>query len=98
NHWMRRHAMQTFSRRSFLAAGVAGASMSVIPFADWFQQYAAAQTPLTRYNVSSDNGKKMLEKYARAINTMMNTAEGDPRAWGFQWYTHWVKGLLDDQG
>jgi tyrosinase len=35
----------------------------------------------------------MLAKYAKAVDIMTNKiAEGDPRHWNFQWYTHWIPG------
>ena len=77
--------MLRLSRRSFLAGTAA------IPFALWFEKYAAAQTPtMTRCEVLTSDGQAMLQKYAQAVATMMSTAEGDPRSWIFQWYTHGV--------
>ena len=50
--------MSKFPRRTFIAG------LSTIPFALWFEKYAAAQTKLhIRYNVTSVNGLKMLKIY-----------------------------------
>ncbi|WP_161969146.1 tyrosinase family protein [Entomohabitans teleogrylli] len=50
---------------------------------------------LTRYSVSSSEGKAMLEIYAKAVAKMMDTSlypQGNPLNWEFQWYTHFVRG------
>jgi tyrosinase len=79
--------MVALTRRSF----VAGAA--TIPFALWFERYAFAQPPLVRFNALSPQGQAMLKVYAKAVNKMQTaTAEGDPKSWVFQWYTHSVKG------
>ena len=49
--------MSKFPRRSFLAG------LSTIPFALWFEKYAAAAPAMIRYNVTSVNGQKMLKIY-----------------------------------
>jgi tyrosinase len=77
--------MPVFSRRSFIAG------LSTIPFALWFEKYASAQT-LTRFNLNSSQGTAMLNIYANAVQTMMNTPEPSPVGWLFQWYTHNVRG------
>lgn len=78
--------MTKLSRRSFLA------SLSTIPFAVWFEKYAAAASPMVRYNVTSVKGKQMLKIYADAVKKMVATAESSPVGWLFQWYTHDVRG------
>ncbi|HLR05722.1 MAG TPA: tyrosinase family protein [Pyrinomonadaceae bacterium] len=79
--------MSKFPRRTFIAG------LSTIPFALWFEKYAAAQTRAhIRYNVTSVNGLKMLNIYRGTVGTMMSTAEPNPIGWLFQWYTHNVRG------
>jgi tyrosinase len=78
--------MPTFSRRSFIAG------LSAVPFAVWFEKYAAGQGPLTRFNLNSQQGAAMLNIYANAVQTMMSTPEANPVGWLFQWYTHNVRG------
>jgi tyrosinase len=76
-----------FSRRSFLSG------LSTIPFALWFEKYAAAQvTTFVRHNVTTLQGARMLKIYANAVGTMVGTAEPNPVGWLFQWYTHNVRG------
>jgi tyrosinase len=78
--------MADLTRRSFVS-GVAA-----MPFAVWFQKYGRLAAPLVRYDARSPQGQTMLKIYAGAVQKMMSTAEGDPRSWVFQWYTHFVKG------
>jgi len=78
--------MPVFSRRSFIAG------LSAVPFALWFEKYASAQPVLTRFNLNSHQGQAMLNIYANAVQTMMNTPESNPIGWLFQWYTHNVRG------
>lgn len=73
------------SRRSFIRA------MSVIPFAVWFEEYAAAEAPLVRYDATSPEGRAMLASYARGVAAMKGRPDDDPISWTFQWYTHCVK-------
>ena len=49
--------------------------------------------PYTRYNVNSPEGRKMLAKYARAIEIMRELPEYDPHSWTWWWNTHWIKGF-----
>lgn len=79
--------MAPFTRRTFVGGAVA------IPFAIWLEQQGWAQTPLVRFDATSSQGKAMLRIYARAVQQMRAIAEGNPRNWIFQWYTHMVKGL-----
>ncbi|MDQ3283151.1 MAG: tyrosinase family protein [Acidobacteriota bacterium] len=81
--------MARISRRNFVAGAAA------IPFAVWFEKYAWAQTTFVRYDARSANGQAMLKTYANAVRIMRDPAqyaEGNPRGWTFQWYTHFVKG------
>ncbi len=87
--------MSRMSRRTFVAAGAAGAALNVIPFAEWIQRRAFAQAGPTRvrHSAYSPQGKAMLVKYEAAVKRMMDksqTPEGDPRSWTFQWYTHFT--------
>jgi tyrosinase len=84
--------MRGVSRRYFMA-GVAGAvGTSALPFSVWSGQRAQAAGPLTRYDASTPEGEVMIEKYARAVATMMEDGRfvGTPKSWLFQWYTHTV--------
>ncbi len=78
--------MTTFSRRSFIAG------ISAVPFALWLEKYDLfAQQTRIRPNVASTQGQAMLNIYANAVRTMMNTPERNPVGWLFQWYTHGVR-------
>jgi len=77
--------MSKFPRRTFIAG------LSAIPFALWFEKYAAAAPPMVRYSLNSLNGRKMAKLYANAVRSMMNTPEASPVGWLFQWYTHNVR-------
>src|SRR4051794_7192182 len=85
-------ATMTMTRRSLLAAASgAGAALSLASA----RGPAAAQgaTIRTRYNAVSPPGKRMLAKYAQAVDIMKNRIpRGDPRHWEFQWFTHWIPG------
>jgi tyrosinase len=86
--------MRKISRRSFLAAGAAGAALDAIPFSTWIKDQAWAAGPRVRYNAYSPQGKAMLLKYRAGVQRMMNMSlypEQNPLSWTFQWYTHWVK-------
>jgi tyrosinase len=74
------------TRRSFLAAA------ACVPFSTWLEQQGLARPaqPLVRYEARTPKGRAMLQTYAKAVGKMKSTAEGDPRGWVFQWYTHWV--------
>lgn len=80
------------SRRSLLAAGAAGGALNAIPFSAWIEKTVGAAGPVTRPNAYSAAGQEMLKVYGKAVKTMMDTPEGKPVSWVFQWYTHWVKG------
>jgi len=88
------------SRRT-LIKGIAGsAGLGLASFSRWsnWQAYAQAPAPaggalLTRHDVSTAEGQKMVEKYARAVAIMMDKSkipESSPTSWLFQWYTHSV--------
>src|SRR5437762_7688722 len=79
--------MSDLTRRSFLAGSTA------IPFALWLERDAAARapSPLVRHDARSPKGQALLRTYARAVGKMKEAAEGDPKGWLFQWYTHYVK-------
>src|SRR3954452_22855077 len=82
--------MPNVTRRAFIGGGAA------IPFSLWLEKYGWAQaaTPRGRYDARSTQGQAMLKLYAQAVGKMKATAEGDPRGWVFQWYTHWVPGPM----
>jgi tyrosinase len=86
--------MSSSTRRTFVKGAAA------IPFALWFEQFAWAQgSPKIRFDAASVNGKAMLKIYAAAVKKMRTTAsfaEGNPRSWTFQWYTHQVKGQIQN--
>lgn len=77
--------MVEVSRRSFVGGAAA------IPFALWFERFASAAL-FVRYDARSAPGRAMLKIYAGAVTAMRGLAEGDPRGWTFQWYSHFVKG------
>jgi tyrosinase len=86
--------MRKITRRSMIAAGVAGTGLGGLPLPAWLVETAGAQpAPLVRYNVASAEGQAMLRKYAEAVTRMKDEAKypfGDPRSWSFQWYSHWL--------
>ena len=58
--------MKKITRRSMLAAGVAGTGLGGLAWRDWLVEAASARTkPLTRYDAASAQGQAMLEKYAK---------------------------------
>src|SRR5580704_13504911 len=77
--------MRTISRRFFLSAA------GVLPFAQYFEKYIAGTPIRVRCEASSNEGKLMLGKYARAVASMKKLDDGDPTGWLFQWYTHAVR-------
>ena len=80
-------------RRRHALAGLAVLAAAPIPFAAWRELQAAYRPSSIRYNALSPQGQSMLALYEHAVGIMKNaTADGDPRAWMFQWYTHWVRG------
>ena len=77
--------MACYSRRTFLAG--AGA----IPFAVWFEGCRHDRVH-TRGEAYTSAGQAMLVTYASAVGKMKTSiAEGDPKSWLFQWYTHAVR-------
>jgi tyrosinase len=79
------------TRRTFLKGA------TILPFAVWLEEQAWAQAPpvVTRWDARSPQGIVNLKIYAGAVTKMRNTAlfaEGNPRSWTFQWYTHQVRG------
>ncbi len=87
--------MPFFSRRDVLKGGAIVAGSFLLPVS--FKAFAVQNNTkgLTRYNVSSPEGKAMLKIYAQAVAKMMNASlypEGNPLNWEFQWYTHFVRG------
>jgi tyrosinase len=82
------------TRRSILAVAAGGAALSLRHSSEQTFAQAAQPPPVrTRHNASSPPGKRMLAKYAKAVDIMKNKIpRGDPRHWEFQWYTHWVPG------
>jgi len=83
------------TRRSF----VKGAT--ILPFAVWLAEEGWAQPGpvMTRYDARSPQGIANLQIYAAAVKTMRNTAlypDKNPRSWTFQWYTHQVKGNIQN--
>ncbi len=77
------------SRRQFLT--IVGA----VPFLHWSETHAVGQPVMTRFDVLSPDGQRMLKSYAKAVHLMGTTSETSPLSWLFQWYTHAVP---DDAG
>lgn len=80
--------MRAISRRRFVSgsaftAGLASASLL-------FPAITRA-APVTRYDLTTSEGQANLKIYADAVRKMMALAEGEPRGWLFQWYTHAVR-------
>ncbi|MBV6748694.1 MULTISPECIES: tyrosinase family protein [Pseudomonas] len=82
----------TISRRKVLKAGLVGGGMAMLPFGLMKNAWAAPGKTLTRYNVLSQEGQKMLAIYADAVKKMMAKDPKDPLSWTFQWYTHAMPG------
>ena len=81
--------MSRSSRRSFLSA------VGAIPFSAWLAGRGLGRQPAAprvRCEARTPQGIQMLQVYSAAVETMKQTAAGDPRSWTFQWYTHWVNG------
>jgi peroxiredoxin len=53
---------------------------------------SVGKKPYTRYDIKSPEGKKMLDKYARAIKLMRELPDSDTHSWKWWWNTHWIKG------
>ncbi|NJO12151.1 MAG: tyrosinase family protein [Gammaproteobacteria bacterium] len=78
----------SLTRRSVLIAGLSSALM-----AGRINAKQSATALRIRHNVASEAGKRMLEKYARAVSRMTQLseiAEQDARSWTYQWYIHAV--------
>jgi len=82
--------MPYFSRRSFLLTS------SAVPFATLLGGNGIGKQPPAvkriRYEARTPQGIAMLKVYAQGVKAMKARAEGDPRNWGFQWYSHYVNG------
>jgi tyrosinase len=82
--------MNRLNRRSFLST--AGA----ISLSAWLNArglgHQPAANPKVRYEARTEKGIEMLNVYAQGVKTMVNTKDGDPRSWRFQWYSHFVDG------
>jgi tyrosinase len=82
------------TRRTF----VKGAT--ILPFSVWLAERGWAQSPVvTRWDARSPQGIANLKIYADAVTKMRNAAlfpEKNPRSWTFQWYTHQVKGNIQN--
>jgi tyrosinase len=77
------------TRRAFLQkAALMTAAVALAETPGW------GQAPRVRHSVATPEGRRMLEKYARAVGLMQspNRPHRDPMSWTFQWYTHAVPG------
>jgi tyrosinase len=84
--------MKRFSRRDVLA-GAATLAGGLLLSKSFPVLAAPGVDGSTRYDVSSKEGKAMLEIYAQAVAKMNDKTlypEGSPLNWGFQWFTHYV--------
>ncbi len=80
-----------YTRREFLAATAAGASMmSLAPGqAMGFDTTGAAATArYHRYNVNTPQGQRMLESYARGVEAMLKLPPDHPHNWFRNAFTH----------
>lgn len=97
-----------FTRRDFLetgtAAAAAAAAASSLPLG---AALAQGRAKYTRYNVTSEGGKKALASYAKAVNIMLKLPANDPHNWfrnsfvhfmdcphGNWWFYVWHRGFL----
>jgi tyrosinase len=83
--------MVELTRRRFVACAAATSGIIAVPPNLWSIIADNGANVSVRYDVSTPEGVKMLEKYAQAAAIMTNKAEGDPLGWLFQWYTHSVR-------
>jgi tyrosinase len=91
-----------YTRRDVLAAAVATAGASALPFAP-----ARAAAKYTRHNVTSPEGQKMLASYAKGVEAMLKLPADHPQNWfrnafihlmdcphGNWWFYVWHRGYL----
>jgi tyrosinase len=84
--------MAQVTRRKFIATTALGTAAAFTPFSTGL----LAQEMRARPNVYSARGQAMLALYEKAVGVMKSRHEGDPTSWAFQWYTHWVPGVVSD--
>jgi tyrosinase len=93
-----------FTRRSFLKGSMAVMGAAALPFGGAAQQ---GRAKYTRYNVTSEGGKKALASYARGIEKMLSLPAEHPQNWfrhafihlmdcphGNWWFYVWHRGYL----
>jgi tyrosinase len=91
-----------YTRRDFLATAAIAAGAAALPFAP-----AQAAAKYTRYSVTSPEGKKMLESYAKGVEAMLKLPADHPQNWfrnafihlmdcphGNWWFYVWHRGFL----
>jgi tyrosinase len=91
-----------YTRRDFLATAAIAAGAAALPFAP-----ARAAAKYTRYSVTSPEGKKMLESYAKGVEAMLKLPADHPQNWfrnafihlmdcphGNWWFYVWHRGYL----
>ncbi|HTQ12334.1 MAG TPA: tyrosinase family protein [Rhizomicrobium sp.] len=96
--------MGDFTRRYFLETTALAAGASALPSAGALAQ---ARPKYTRYNVTSEGGRKALASYAKAVGIMLRLPANDPHNWfrnafvhfmdcphGNWWFYVWHRGYL----
>ncbi len=91
-----------YTRRDFLATAAIAAGAAALPLAP-----ARAAAKYTRYSVTSSEGKKMLESYAKGVEAMLKLPADHPQNWfrnafihlmdcphGNWWFYVWHRGYL----
>lgn len=78
------------SRRAILKVVASLTVVTLLPGS--FGQIASAQPLRVRHDARTQEGKRNLETYARAVRIMKESGAGTPSSWVFQWYTHAVSG------
>ncbi len=93
---------QKLTRRAFLAGTAAIGGLSLLPSIP-----ARASAKYVRYNVTSTEGRKMLDSYAKAIKVMLELPPDNPHNWfrnafihfmdcphGNWWFFDWHRGYI----
>lgn len=92
------------TRRDFIKTGIAAVGAATLRFGDLAAQNAAKYT---RYNVTSEGGKKALASYAKGVEAMLKLPADHPQNWfrnafihlmdcphGNWWFYVWHRGYL----
>lgn len=93
------------TRRDFIKTGIAAMSVATLPFSSIIAQNDKAK--YTRYNVTSEGGKRALASYAKGVQAMLKLPADHPQNWfrnafihlmdcphGNWWFYVWHRGYL----